>query len=230
MEPEEKPPGEALKELACLELKLMLLRLPFHSPLNNDRLIDVYVGHGNNVHRLLKRGRGRARERLELEILQELALLYKTTKRLKGRCDKIDRNAWTPDLVSVREEAWRMAVKRFKILKPLIERGHTERTFAEVNKIALGLGKHPSTIYRWIEDYERTERLSIFLRKERSDRGKSRLPDKVNAIIGAPLGVEHFTVFSPKECLSQACRERVIKANDIRRRNHHRIRILLHGH
>jgi hypothetical protein len=30
-----------------------------------------------------------------------------------------DRNAWTPDLVSVREEAWRIPVKRFKILKPL---------------------------------------------------------------------------------------------------------------
>jgi hypothetical protein len=35
---------------------------------------------------------------------------------------------------------------------------------------------------RWIEDYERTERLSVFLRKERSDRGQSRLPNKVNAI------------------------------------------------
>ena len=31
--------------------------------------------------------------------------------------------------------------------------------------------------------YERAERLSVFLRKERSDRGKSRLPSKVNAII-----------------------------------------------
>ena len=94
-----------------------------------------------------------------------------------------DRDAWTPDLVSVPEEAWQTAVRRFNILKPLFEIGHTERTFAKVSKIAAALGKHPSTIYRWIEDYERAERLSVFLRKERSDRGKSRLPSKVNAII-----------------------------------------------
>jgi len=78
-----------------------------------------------------------------------------------------DRDAWTPDLVSVPEEAWQTAVRRFKILRPLFEIGHTERTFAKVSKIAAALGKHPSTIYRWIEDYERAERLSVFLRKER---------------------------------------------------------------
>jgi hypothetical protein len=57
-----------------------------------------------------------------------------------------DRDAWTPDLVSVPEEAWQTAVRRFKILKPLFEIGHTERTFAQVSKIAAALGKHPSTI------------------------------------------------------------------------------------
>jgi putative transposase len=84
-----------------------------------------------------------------------------------------DGNAWTPDLVSVENKAWQIAVRRFKLLKPLLELNHAERTFAKVNKIAFALGKHPSTIYRWIEDYERTGRLSVFLRKERSDRGKS---------------------------------------------------------
>ena len=29
-------------------------------------------------------------------------------------------SAWTPDLASVPEEAWQKAVKRFKILKPLL--------------------------------------------------------------------------------------------------------------
>ena len=36
---------------------------------------------------------------------------------------------------------------------------------------------------QWIQDYERAERLSVFLRKQRSDRGKSRRPSKVNDII-----------------------------------------------
>lgn len=37
------------------------------------------------------------------------------------------------------------------------------------------LGKHPATVYRWIGDYKRSKRLSVFLRKERSDRRTSRL-------------------------------------------------------
>ena len=45
------------------------------------------------------------------------------------------------------------------------------------------MGKHPATIYRWLEAYERSERVSVFLRKGRSDRGKNRLSNKVNAII-----------------------------------------------
>ena len=52
-----------------------------------------------------------------------------------------DRDAWTPDLVSVPEETWQTAVRRFKALKPLFELGHTERTFAKVSKIAAALGK-----------------------------------------------------------------------------------------
>ena len=38
-----------------------------------------------------------------------------------------------------------------------------------------------------MEAYERSERISVFLRKDRSDRGKSRLSKKVNAIIEAAI-------------------------------------------
>src|ERR1039457_3311 len=93
-----------------------------------------------------------------------------------------DRRAWAPDLVSVSTEAWQTAVKRFKALKPLLELDGSGRTLAKVSAVATALGKHPSTIYRWIEEYECTQRLSVFLRKERSDRGKSRLSAQVNAI------------------------------------------------
>ena len=34
-------------------------------------------------------------------------------------------SAWTPDLASVPEEAWQKAVKRFKILKPLLNMGNS---------------------------------------------------------------------------------------------------------
>ena len=69
----------------------------------------------------------------------------------------------TPDLVSVPEKAWQTAVKRFEILKPLLNMGNSERTFAHIKKAARALGKHPATVYRWIENYGRSERLSVFL-------------------------------------------------------------------
>ena len=100
--------------------------------------------------------------------------------------DHID-SASTPNLMSVAEDAWETAVNRFEILKPLLNMGKSERTLADVKKAARALGKHPATIYRLIENYERSERLSAFLRKERSDRGASRLSNKVEKIIGAAI-------------------------------------------
>ena len=96
----------------------------------------------------------------------------------------------TPDLVSVPEKAWQTAVKRFEILKPLLNMGNTERTFVHVKKAARALGKHPATVYRWIENYGRSERLSVFLRKERSDRGTTRLATTVEQIITKSEGSE----------------------------------------
>jgi putative transposase len=49
------------------------------------------------------------------------------------------------------------------------------------------IGKHPATVYRWIGDYKHSERLSVFLRKERSDRGISRLSSEVNKIIDTAI-------------------------------------------
>ena len=93
----------------------------------------------------------------------------------------------TPDLVSVPEKAWQTAVKRFEILKPLLNMRNSERTFVHVKKAARALGKHPATVYRWIENYGRSERLSVFLRKERSDRGTTRLATPVEKIIDAAI-------------------------------------------
>src|ERR1700746_2810884 len=93
----------------------------------------------------------------------------------------------TPDLVSVPEKAWQTAVKRFEILKPLLNMGNSERTFVHVKKAARALGKHPATVYRWIENYGRSERLSVFLRKERSDRGTTGLATTVEKIIDAAI-------------------------------------------
>jgi len=44
----------------------------------------------------------------------------------------------------------------------------TKRTLEKVQEVADAVGKHPATIYRWLEAYERSERVSVFLCKGRS--------------------------------------------------------------
>src|SRR5271166_4645540 len=84
-------------------------------------------------------------------------------------------SAWIPpDFVSVPEGEWQAAVERFEILKPLITMDRAKRTLTDIKRAARVLGRHPVTVYRWIENYKRCERLSVFLRKRRSDRGTSR--------------------------------------------------------
>jgi hypothetical protein len=60
---------------------------------------------------------------------------------------------------------------------------------------ACGMTWAAAAIYRWIEDYERPESLSVFFRKERSDRGaqigKSPLERAISALCKtAKLGVK----------------------------------------
>jgi hypothetical protein len=47
-------------------------------------------------------------------------------------------------------------VKRFKSLKPLLEMDRTKPTFEKVQEVADAVGKHPATIYRWLEAYDRS--------------------------------------------------------------------------
>src|SRR5215469_17613454 len=73
----------------------------------------------------------------------------------------------------------------------------TERTLEKVQKVAAVVRKHPATVYRWIEAYERSRRISAFLRKGRSDRGKSRLSKKVDAIIDTAINKIYHTAERP---------------------------------
>jgi transposase-like protein len=64
---------------------------------------------------------------------------------------------------------------------------NAQRRLADVKRTARALGKHPVTVYRWMENYKCTGRLSVFLRKGRSDQGAGRLSVKVEKIIDAAI-------------------------------------------
>ena len=58
-------------------------------------------------------------------------------ERIPVRDAKPDRTpgnqkAWTPDLVSIPAEAWKRAVTRFQVLKPLLEMDRAKRTFVGI--------------------------------------------------------------------------------------------------
>ena len=107
-------------------------------------------------------------------------------------------SAWMPpDLVSVPEEEWQAAVERFEILKSLITMDRAKRTLTDIKRAARVLGRHPVTVYRWIENYKRCERLSVFLRKRRSDRGTSRLSSNVENIIDTAIKSVYLTAEKP---------------------------------
>jgi putative transposase len=107
------------------------------------------------------------------------------------------RAASSVNLVSIPEQDWRTAVKQFALLKPLLEMDSKKRTRAHVEKLAKVLRKHPATIYRWIEAYNDSRRVSAFLRKSRSDQGGSRLPKGVDEIIDTAINNFYLTAEQP---------------------------------
>jgi len=130
------------------------------------------------------------------------------------------------NLESVPDKEWQKALKQFGVLKPLFEMSKAERTRAHVEKVAKIVGRHPATVYRWIDDYNRAQRLSVFLRKGRSDRGRSRLSASVNALIEAAIKKIYLTAEQPhvsaviEEVELQCFKAKLKKpgANTVRRR------------
>ena len=121
------------------------------------------------------------------------------------RKDDIRRSA---DLISVPEKAWQAATKQFKSIQPLLEMDDAKRTLADVQKVADALGKHPVTIYRWINEYKHAGRLSVFLRKERSDRGTSRLSKEIETIIDNAIKDIYLTAEQPNMVAVIECTDR----------------------
>ena len=72
-------------------------------------------------------------------------------------------------------------------------------TRAAVEKVAKTHKKHPATIYRWIESYNCSGHLSELLRKNRADRGKSRLSSKVDTIIEDAIKKIYLTAEQPHQ-------------------------------
>jgi len=107
------------------------------------------------------------------------------------------------DLSSISDEDWREANRRFHIIRPLLGTRRTKEGVAEQARTA---GVHLTTIYRWIDAYERSGRVSELLPTKRpGGRGKSRLPPETEAILQATI--EDFYLNNQKRSAQKVCVE-----------------------
>jgi putative transposase len=102
-----------------------------------------------------------------------------------------DENSVDADLTSISDADWAEAKRRYDIIRPLLSMRRTTEGVAEQARAA---GVHLSTIYRWIDTYQRDGRLSSLIPTKRpGGRGKSRLPPETEAILKATIDDYYLT-------------------------------------
>lgn len=105
------------------------------------------------------------------------------------------------------ESDWQTAKNRFEILAPIIRGEQSVYTVARQS----GVGK--STLYRWLEKYERTGLLTSLVNDENNGgRGKNRLPEEVDSIIKSVIEARYLT--KQKITVKKVCQEVAMRCRD----------------
>lgn len=97
------------------------------------------------------------------------------------------------ELNSLSEKEWASAKRKYEIIKPLLELRH--RTKKQVRECANENKVGTSTIYKWIDLYERHRRVSALVTsKPPGGKGKSRLDQAVDKIIENAIQTKYLTI------------------------------------
>ena len=94
------------------------------------------------------------------------------------------------DLHSIEESVWDNVQERFNIIQPLLDA--SGRTREQVALRAKEFNLHVNTVYRWIKQYETTGVVTGLSKQTRLDRGMTRTPPDVEAIITATIENEYL--------------------------------------
>ncbi len=90
------------------------------------------------------------------------------------------------DLADIKDEDWQRACERFAIIRPLLEAPDCTREL--VHAQAESVGRHPATVYRWLQQYRRSGRLSTLVPAKRGARsGHHRLAPDVEAVLSTTI-------------------------------------------
>lgn len=96
-------------------------------------------------------------------------------------------------LPTISEKRWLQARERLLAMRPLLQLDPYSRGKERVQAVANQLDRDPSTIYRWLADFDRTQSLQVFLRLPRADKGEKRIEPKVDRVIRAVIKKVYLT-------------------------------------
>ncbi|MCH8618031.1 Mu transposase C-terminal domain-containing protein [Undibacterium sp. TS12] len=115
------------------------------------------------------------------------------------------------DLDHIDPHDWNIALERCRLVRALL--ALPERTEDDVKAVATAALVHTSTVYRWIEKFQATPRVSVFLRAPRNDKGTTKLSAEVEQIIAHVIGSKLLTDQKLKP--SKAFREVEMQCKDL---------------
>ncbi|XZG70526.1 Mu transposase C-terminal domain-containing protein [Chitinibacteraceae bacterium HSL-7] len=108
------------------------------------------------------------------------------------------------DLMLVDDADWKEAWARYELIVPLLEAGTTKRAEL-IRQVAEAANRNVATIYRWLQRYEETGRVSSLLRSNRQDKGGRRLPVETEKLIDEVITNFHLT--KQRRPVSETCLE-----------------------
>jgi putative transposase len=95
------------------------------------------------------------------------------------------------ELVTITDHDWQRTYERFEIIRSLLD--DPDCTRAKVRARAASVGRHPATLYRWLEQYRREGRVSTLVPAKRGmDQGQSRFAPEVEAVLSATIDKVYF--------------------------------------
>ncbi|MEX1222407.1 MAG: Mu transposase C-terminal domain-containing protein [Idiomarina sp.] len=92
---------------------------------------------------------------------------------------------------SLSEQDWNIANERYEIIHPLINR--PSRKTEDVDRLAEKHGLHRNTIYSWLRCYEQEGLVSVLAPKQRSDKGTTKIDNRVEHLITETIEEEYLT-------------------------------------
>ena len=90
------------------------------------------------------------------------------------------------ELADIEDKDWQRARERFAIIQPLVD--DPDCTRDKVHARAVSVGRHPATLYRWLQSYRHNGQLSTLApAKPGVRRGYSRLAPEVETVLAATI-------------------------------------------